>query len=120
MIRRAGILNHMVEHNAERLNNVFRALADPTRRDMVRRLAARRELTVSELALPLDMSLQAASKHIKVLEEAGLLHRTVRGRTHMCRLDPGALSVAYEWIRFYEQFWNEQLDALERELNMPE
>ncbi|MBB6675219.1 ArsR/SmtB family transcription factor [Cohnella nanjingensis] len=105
----------MSEAQSERLNHVFRALADPTRREMIRRLA-RQDLTVSELAMPYQMSLAGASKHVKVLEEAGLVRRTVRGRTHLCRLDPATLASAYEWIRFYEHFWNDQLDALDREL----
>lgn len=109
----------MVEQVAERLDNVFHALADPTRREMVRRLATQ-ERTVTELAAPFPMSLAAASKHIKVLEEAGIIHRTVQGRTHICRLDPAALAVAHKWLRFYERFWALQLDALERELSKPE
>lgn len=106
----------MVEYHAEQLDKIFHALADSTRREMVRRLAGQ-ELTVTELAAPYPMSLAAASKHIKVLEEAGLLHRTIRGRTHICRLDPQSLAAANAWIRFYDRFWNDQLDALERELN---
>ncbi|WP_309122604.1 metalloregulator ArsR/SmtB family transcription factor [Paenibacillus sp.] len=105
----------MVEQNSERLDSVFHALADPTRREMIRQLADR-ERTVSELAAPFDMSLAAASKHIKVLEGAGLLSRTVRGRTHLCRLDAESLASVYEWIGFYERFWTKQFDALERVL----
>jgi DNA-binding transcriptional ArsR family regulator len=59
------------------------------------------------------MSLAAASKHIKVLERAGLVRRTVDGRRHVCRLDPGPLASASEWLRFYERYWTERLDALE-------
>jgi DNA-binding transcriptional ArsR family regulator len=102
----------MVEQSAE-LDVVFRALAHDARRDMLRRLADR-ELTVGELAAPLTMSLPAASKHLQVLERAGLVQRTVMGRRHVCRLDPGPLAGADEWLRFYERYWNEQLDALER------
>jgi DNA-binding transcriptional ArsR family regulator len=115
----AYILNHMVEQRAEHLDSIFHALADPTRRDMLRRLSLQ-ERTVSELAAPFEMSLAAASKHVKVLEQAGLIRRTVRGRTHVCRLAPEALADAHEWLRFYERFWNERLDALERELRQPE
>ena len=64
----------------------------------------------------LDMSLAAASKHIQMLERAGLLRRTKRGRTHYCRLEARPLSRAHDWISFYERFWNLRLDALEREL----
>lgn len=60
------------------------------------------------------MSLAAASKHIKVLESAGLIRREVRGRTHLCRLDPGPLASAHQWLGFYERFWSGRLDALER------
>jgi DNA-binding transcriptional ArsR family regulator len=104
----------MVDH-PEQLDIVFHALADPTRRQMLRELALR-ERTVTELANPFDMSLAAASKHVKVLERAGLLKRTIRGRTHTCRLDPDPLGAAHTWLRFYERFWNDRLDALEREL----
>ena len=60
------------------------------------------------------MSLAAASKHIKALENAGLVRREVRGRTHLCRLDPGPLATAHEWLSFYETFWTQRLDVLER------
>jgi DNA-binding transcriptional ArsR family regulator len=102
----------MVEQSSEPLDSVFHALADPTRRAMLASLAAR-ERTVSELAEPFSMSLAAASKHVKTLERAGLVRRTVQGRTHICRLDPEPLADAHEWLRFYERFWNERLDALE-------
>jgi DNA-binding transcriptional ArsR family regulator len=105
------ILNHMVERQSEHLDSVFHALADPTRRAMLHSLA-RGEHTVSELAGPFRMSLAAASKHVKTLERAGLVRRTVQGRTHVCRLDPGPLAEAHDWLRFYERFWNERLDAL--------
>ncbi|HUP98268.1 MAG TPA: metalloregulator ArsR/SmtB family transcription factor [Usitatibacter sp.] len=98
-----------------RLDTVFQALADSTRRAMLRRLAAE-PLTVGQLAQPFDMSLAAASKHIKVLERAGLVQRTVEGRTHTCRLDARPMHGGMEWIRFYEKFWNERLDALEAAL----
>jgi DNA-binding transcriptional ArsR family regulator len=72
------------------------------------------ERTVGELAQPFDMSLAAASKHIKALERAGLVRRTVRGRTHLCRLEAGPLRDAHAWTGFYETFWNSRLDVLER------
>jgi DNA-binding transcriptional ArsR family regulator len=109
----------MVKHDDEKLDNLFHALADPTRRRMVQMLASR-EHTVTELAAPFDMSLAAVSKHLKVLEGAGLLNRTVQGRTHICRLDPASLVVVHEWLRFYEKFWSRQLDALARELKNPD
>ncbi|TDF93045.1 transcriptional regulator [Paenibacillus piri] len=105
----------MVEQN-NNLDSVFHALADPTRREIVR-LTASQDRTVSELAVPFDMSLAAISKHIKVLERAGILERSVKGRTHICRLNAESLSTATDWLRFYERFWNRQFNALERELN---
>ncbi|MEA2862471.1 MAG: hypothetical protein QOC84_427 [Bradyrhizobium sp.] len=72
------------------------------------------ERTVGQLAKPFAMSLAAASKHIKVLESAGLIRREVRGRTHLCRLDPGPLASAHQWLGFYERFWAGRLDVLER------
>ena len=95
------------------LDTVFHALGDATRRRMLRELVSG-ERTVSQLAEPFAMSLAAASKHIKVLENAGLIHREVRGRTHLCRLDPGPLASAHQWLSFYERFWIDRLDALER------
>ena len=102
----------MVESNSDRLDAVFRALADPTRRAMVRNLA-RQPRSVGELAEPFEISLAAASKHIKVLEGAGLVQRDVQGRTHVCRLDARPLHAGMDWMRHYEQFWNQRLDALE-------
>jgi DNA-binding transcriptional ArsR family regulator len=102
----------MVEPAADHLSIVFRALGDPTRREMLRRLAAG-ELTVGELAQPFQMSLAAASKHVKVLERAGLVRRSIIGRTHRCRLDARRLADAQEWIAFYERYWGERLDALD-------
>jgi len=103
----------MVELQTPALNAVFHALGDATRRRMLRDLAGG-ERTVGELAEPFAMSLAAASKHIKVLEGAGLIRREVRGRTHLCRLDPGPLASAHEWLGFYERFWTGRLDVLER------
>ena len=93
------------------MNAVFHALAHDARRDMLRRLAAG-ELSVGELAAPLSMSLAAASKHIMVLQRAGLIRRHVRGRCHVCRLEAGPLASVSSWLRFYESFWSERLDAL--------
>jgi DNA-binding transcriptional ArsR family regulator len=107
----------MVELEGPQLDPVFRAVGDATRRRMLRELASG-ERTVSQLAEPFAMSLAAASKHIKVLEKAGLIRREVRGRTHLCRLDPGPLASAYRWLSFYERFWTDRLDVLERLLRM--
>ncbi|MGD1879792.1 MAG: ArsR/SmtB family transcription factor [Kiloniellaceae bacterium] len=94
------------------MNAVFHALGDATRRQMLRDLADG-ERTVGQLAEPFDMSLAAASKHIKALEAAGLIRREVRGRSHLCRLAPGPLAGAHDWLRFYQRFWTDRLDALE-------
>lgn len=90
---------------------VFHALAHPARRDLIERLA-HREHTVGELAEPLRMSLPAVSKHIKVLEHAGLLHRRIVGREHRCRLVATPLQEASAWLRYYDRFWTDRLDGL--------
>jgi DNA-binding transcriptional ArsR family regulator len=102
----------MVESSSARLDAVFHAVADPTRRAMLRNLA-RQPRSVGELAAPFEMSLAAASKHIKVLERAGLVQRSVQGRNHLCRLDARPLQDGLAWMRRYERFWNERLDALD-------
>jgi DNA-binding transcriptional ArsR family regulator len=102
----------MVEQNAAALDRVFHALADPTRRAMLRKLAGGGH-SVGELAAPFDMSFAAAAKHVKVLEEAGLLSRTIEGRTHRCRLEAAALADADRWLAYYQHFWTGRLDALE-------
>lgn len=102
----------MVELDPSRLDAVFHALGDATRRAMLRSLSAG-DKTVSQLAEPFAMSLAAASKHIKALEGAGLIHREVRGRTHVCRLEPGPLASAQEWLGFYEEFWTSRLNTLD-------
>ena len=103
----------MVELLPPQLDAIFHALGDPTRRQMLRELSGG-ERTVGQLAEPFEISLNAASKHIKALEAAGLIRREVRGRTHLCRLDPGPLATAYEWLSFYERFWTDRLNVLER------
>ena len=79
---------------------------------MLRRLSEG-ERTVGELAEPFRMSLAAAAKHVKVLERAALVRRSVRGRNHYCRLEPARLSVAQQWLEFYQRFWDERLGALD-------
>lgn len=111
----------MVEytHIASGLDHVFHALADPTRRAMLNHLATG-ERTVSELAEPFAMSLAGASKHIRSLEAAGLVTRQIRGRQHLCRLQPDRLADAHRWLSFYERFWTERLDALDALLRQPD
>jgi DNA-binding transcriptional ArsR family regulator len=103
----------MVELQTPQLDSIFHALGDATRRKMLRELADG-ERTVSQLAQPFAISLAAASKHIKALENAGLIRREVRGRIHMCRLEPGPLANAHEWLTFYERFWTDRLDILDK------
>jgi DNA-binding transcriptional ArsR family regulator len=103
----------MVELETSQLDTVFHALGDATRRRMLRELADG-ERTVGQLAEPFAISLAAASKHIKVLEKAGLIRREVRGRTHRCRIEPGPLASANAWLGFYERFWTDRLDVLDR------
>lgn len=99
----------------EQLDRTFSALADPTRRAMLRRLASG-ERTVGELAEPFDMSFAAAAKHVKVLEDAGLLSRRIEGRSHFCRIEAAPLGHAERWLSYYQRFWSLRLDDLERAL----
>lgn len=106
----------MVEQ--KHLDAVFSALADPTRRAMLRQLA-RGERSISELASPFDMSFAGAAKHVKALENAGLILRRVDGRSHICSLNARPMHGALEWLRHYENFWTERLDRLAEELGDP-
>jgi DNA-binding transcriptional ArsR family regulator len=101
----------MVE-DSEEIDRVFHALSNRTRRGMLRRLS-RNECSVGELAGPTEMSFAAASKHVQVLERAGLVNRRVKGRQHICSLSPKPLRDASEWLSFYEEFWTTSLDRLE-------
>lgn len=102
----------MVNSDPSRLDAIFHALGDATRRKMIFDLAAGAR-SVSALAEPHAMSLAAASKHVKVLEQAGLLRREIRWRTHICHLEPGALAQAHDWLEAYSRFWKDRLDLLE-------
>lgn len=106
----------MVNYSAQQLDIIFSALSDSTRRAMLLRLCDG-EMSVMELAKPFNISKPAITKHLKVLEKAGLLRRQVIGRVHRCRLVPQPLNEAAEWIAFYEKFWNTKLDALDSYLN---
>src|SRR5579864_5095974 len=106
------MFNRMVEYSQEALNQVFGAVADPTRRAILQALS-RKPATVTEIAQPFPVSLNAVSKHIMVLERAGLLRREIRGREHYCWIEPCPLREADAWLRKYEQFWEPRLDALE-------
>jgi DNA-binding transcriptional ArsR family regulator len=104
------MVNHMVKY-PRHLDATFSALADPIRRAIVARLS-RGECSVTNLAQPFDVSLPAISKHLRVLEKAGLLARRREGRVHRCRLVTRPLKDAEEWIARYRQFWEQRLDAL--------
>jgi len=101
----------MVEYSQARLTRTFAALADPTRRAILARLR-RGSLRVTEIAEPFDMSLNAVSKHLKLLERARLVRREVRGREHYCSLDASPLSEAADYTASFRQFWEARLDAL--------
>jgi DNA-binding transcriptional ArsR family regulator len=97
------------------LSTTFAALADPTRRDLLARLAGG-EATVNELATPYDMSLQAVSKHLKVLEKAGLITRGRDAQFRPCRFEAAPLDGAIDWISRHRQIWAERFDRLEQHL----
>ena len=102
----------MVKYSTQPLDLVFSALSDPTRRAILDRLT-RGEATVTELARPFKMSLPAISKHLTVLERAGLITRAKDGRMHRCHLSADPMKEASEWIeKRYQEFWERQLDAL--------
>jgi DNA-binding transcriptional ArsR family regulator len=103
----------MVEN---RLDTTFHALADPTRRGMLANLALG-EKSIGELAEPFRMTFAGASKHVKVLEDAGLIERRKVGRTHFIRIDAKPLEEAERWLRQWEKFWNVRLDRLEALIN---
>ncbi len=108
----------MVNHEAQ-LTLIFSALGDPTRRRILEMLAEG-ERRVSELARPFRMSLPAISKHLQVLERAGLLIRRKSGRVHRMRTNPQAVRVARQWIEQYAQYWEQQFDALDQFLEHQE
>ncbi|TPV94892.1 MAG: winged helix-turn-helix transcriptional regulator [Myxococcales bacterium FL481] len=105
----------MVELVSERTDRVFHALSDGTRRQLLAHLA-RRPATVGELAEPFEMSLAAVSKHIKVLERAGLVRQTKQGRTRICELQVDALSTVTDLVAYYQRFWTRRLESLDRVL----
>ncbi|HAT45284.1 MAG TPA: transcriptional regulator [Ktedonobacter sp.] len=102
----------MVEYHVEALDRTFHALAHPTRREMLA-LLVNKPFTVLEMAQQFDLSLNGVSKHLKVLEEAELIRREIKGRTHFCSLEGERLLEAAEWLEYYRHFWERRLDALE-------
>jgi DNA-binding transcriptional ArsR family regulator len=103
----------MVEYYPGPVDRTFHALAHPVRRAVVARLADR-DASITEIAGWFKLSLNGVSKHVKVLEGAGLVTRTIAGRTHSIALQPEGLREAGEWIAYYRPFWERRLDALER------
>lgn len=104
----------MVEYTLS-LDSVFSSLADPTRRDILRRVSDA-ELSVGEIAQPYDLTFAAVSKHLKVLERARLIIKRRRGKAQMVQLAPQALADADQYLEFYRQFWEERFDSLENYL----
>jgi DNA-binding transcriptional ArsR family regulator len=105
------IVNHMVKFQSRRLNRTFAALADPTRRRILAHLA-HGDRCVTDLARPHAMSLPAVSKHLRVLEKAGLLRRRRYGRVHQLKLEVKPLKQAAQWVEEYRKFWEGSLDRL--------
>jgi DNA-binding transcriptional ArsR family regulator len=105
------MINNMVKQNTISLDATFSALSDPTRRAILSRLAEG-PASVTEIAAPFDISLPAVSKHLRVLEQAGLMRRQVEGRVHTCHLNAAPLREATGWLAAYRRFWEGQLDSL--------
>jgi len=106
----------MVKYKDSKLDSVFHALSDSTRRAILARLA-NGDALVTEIAEPFEISLPAISKHLGVLEKAGLLQRHKDGRIRRCELKAGPLEVASDWIHYYRKFWDSQFDSLARYLD---
>ncbi|WP_439497529.1 ArsR/SmtB family transcription factor [Bosea sp. (in: a-proteobacteria)] len=109
----------MVKYQEPSLDTTFAALSDPTRRALLARLEQEEAVSVSELARPFPVSLPAIMKHLDVLSDAGLITREKAGRTVSCRLNAAPMEEAMGWLRRYERFWREKLDALEAYFNRP-
>ncbi len=105
----------MVNYNQRRLDLAFGALAHPIRRGILARLSTG-EATVAELAKPHKVSAPAISKHMRILEKAGLLSRQKKGREHHCRFEAQRMKEVEAWMEHHRRFWNDKLDALERYL----
>jgi DNA-binding transcriptional ArsR family regulator len=102
----------MGEHQIRRLDATLGALSDPTRRAILARLA-QSDARVTDLAAGFPISLNSTSKHIRALERAGLVRRTIHGRDHVLSLDAAPLAEAADWIEHYRRFWEERLAALD-------
>jgi DNA-binding transcriptional ArsR family regulator len=106
------MVHNMTPQPADRLSATFSALADPTRRAILARLALG-ETSVSELAKPFKMSMPAVSKHLKVLEHAGLITRSRAAQTRPCKIEASALKAADDWLAEYRRLWEQRLDRLD-------
>jgi DNA-binding transcriptional ArsR family regulator len=102
----------------QQLDQLFHALADSTRRSILLRVRNTNE-TVSALTADYDMSMPAITKHLNILEDAGLITRTKHGRQRLCRAEPKNLNSAMEWLEHYQEFWNQQLDSLKEFIENP-
>jgi DNA-binding transcriptional ArsR family regulator len=109
-------LKHMVKYDDELLDDVFHVLSDPTRREILKQLGVG-EMTVMNLAKPFDMSLPAISKHLKVLEKAGLVSVRKEGTFRYYGLNPKTVDSAFEWLMELRNFWTTQLTSLEHFLD---
>src|SRR5262245_6494920 len=107
------MLEYQSDRASQRLDRVFRALAHPVRREILGRIGTE-ERTISDLAAPFDMTLEAVSQHVRVLERARLLRRTRQGRVHRCRMDPAPLRDAGAVLAKLAGFWDRQLSSLDK------
>ncbi|WP_406682647.1 metalloregulator ArsR/SmtB family transcription factor [Seonamhaeicola sp. MEBiC1930] len=102
----------------DKINKLFKAIADPTRRDIFHALViATSALSITQISNQFEMTRQGVTKHIKTLQEAGLVHIIPQGRERFCNANPKELQEVNKWLKFYEQFWNNKLNALEDYLN---
>ncbi|MDU8885014.1 metalloregulator ArsR/SmtB family transcription factor [Yeosuana sp. MJ-SS3] len=102
----------------DKITKIFKAIADPTRREIFHALVlASTALSITQISSQFDMSRQGLTKHIKTLEEAGLVYIGSKGRERFCNANPKQLQEVNKWIKFYEQFWDDKLDNLDRFLN---
>ena len=106
----------MLPLDDDALDRTFSALSHPARRAILGRLARGEVASITDLAEPFDMSLVAVSRHVRVLEDAGLIRRKKEGRSRLCRYEPGSIGEAKDWIETHQRYWSAQLDALARYL----
>ena len=109
------MFNNTIVSQPQKLDRVFLALGHPVRRQILARLA-QGPATVTDIAEPFEISLNAISKHLKVLERAGLIERQVLGREHYSRICPELLKEVFDWLTYYQAFWTSRLDAMEQEI----